>query len=136
MAKLIFIRERKEPLNEMFEPADNLERAILLYLIKEIERNYWNNNQKELKDSPFENTGARLTIFCEDVKMEAKAYDWEKEEHGYFKFWFYGKLAYEYRWYKHCMRCLEVNRHDTGQDEFLDLAIESMEFYWVKSEEE
>lgn len=60
-------------------------------------------------------------------QMLFNANDWEKEEDGYFKLWCFDKLYYEYKWYKHFMRGLEVKRHDEEREVFLSLVLEFLE---------
>ena len=109
-----------------FTKTDEVDKAILFYIRNKIETAYWNKYQKELEDSPFENTGSEMIITGRIFKIEIKAYDWNKEEDGYFKFWFIGDLYYEYKWYKHFMRGLEVKKHDTGRGYFIDLILECL----------
>lgn len=64
---------------------DEVDKAILFYIRHKIEIAYWNKYQKEIEDSPFENTGSEMIITGEEFKIEIKAYDWDKEKDGYFK---------------------------------------------------
>lgn len=79
-----------------------LVRAMLLYINKELEVNYWNKYQKQI-DSPFENTG---NSYSNDY-MKVTAYSWEldeeKEEEPNFEV-----EHMQLFWYKHCFRGLEI----------------------------
>lgn len=109
-----------------FTRTDEIDKAILFYIRHKIEIAYWNKYQKEIEDSPFENTGAEMIITGRLFKIEIKAYDWDKEEDGCLKFWFAGELHYEYKWYKHFMRGLEVKRHDIWRGHFIDLILDCL----------
>lgn len=114
-------------MTDNFIQTDEVDRAILYYIRHKIEIAYWNKYQKEIEDSPFENAGSEMIITGEEFKIEIKAYNWEKEEDGYFKLWCFDKLYYEYKWYKHFMRGLEVKRHDEEREVFLSLVLEFLE---------
>lgn len=109
-----------------FTKTDEVDKAILFYIRHKIEIAYWNKYQKEIEDNPFENTGSEMIITGRLFKIEIKAYDWNKEEDGYLKFWYMNKLYYEYKWYKHFMRGLEVKRHDTWREYFTGLILECL----------
>ena len=69
--------------------------AVLDKIRKELNRCYWNKNQKEM-NSPFDNTGQ---IYENDV-FTVRAYNWDTNikpnfEYGDLKIW----------WYKHSNRC-------------------------------
>lgn len=72
--------------------------AVLSELEVQMERLYWNKNQKEMI-SPFENTGA---VYSNNT-FEVRAYDWSEDGDG---------CNFKYKdlqvwWYKHFRRGLE-----------------------------
>lgn len=100
-----------------FEQACASDRALILYIKYLIEREFGNTNQSEMKNNPFENTGGEIEAIGEDFSIQIKAYDWNKEKDGYLKFYHLGELMAEFRWYKHCLRGLEVRYVNCDSDE-------------------
>lgn len=80
---------------------DNIEliKSILNYIQKELNRCYYNKNQKQMTNSPFENTAATYS----NNTFTVRAYDWSGNlqpnfECDGFKVW----------WYKHSNRGVHV----------------------------
>lgn len=118
-----------------FKPADTLDRAAIFYIKYLIERHFWNKNQKEIEDNPFENTGGEIVATGEDFNLQIKAYDWSNQKDGYLKFYHLGDLIVEFRWYKHCLRGLEVKYGEYDQELAIGILEDCLELYLVKIEE-
>ena len=77
-------------------------KAVLNAIRDELERVYWNNNQKEIKD-PFSNTGGKY----ENNTFRVEAYNWNDDEEQEYNFkWQDFKVS----WYKHMGRGMSMNR--------------------------
>lgn len=118
-----------------FRPADTLDRAAIFYIKYLVERHFWNKNHKEIEDNPFESSGGEIIAMGEDFNLQIKAYDWSNEKDGYLKFYFLGKLEMEFRWYKHCLRGLEVNYANYDPELSIGILEECLELYLVEIEE-
>lgn len=118
-----------------WETAGVLDKASIFYIKYLIEKHFWNLNQKEIEDNPFENTGGEIKALGEDFSIQIKAQDWEKEKNGYLKFYLYGDLVVEFKWYKHCLRGLKVRYNNYDKEEAISLLEECIELYLVKMEE-
>ena len=104
-----------------FKLANTSDRASILYIKYLIEKQFGNTNQSEIKNNPFENTGGEIEAIGEDFNLHIKAYDWNNEKDGYLKFYHLGDLVAEFRWYKHCLRGLEVRYANCDSDEIIGL---------------
>ena len=104
-----------------FRHAEQIDRAIILCIKSLIEKHFGNTNQSELKNNPFENTGGEIVAIDEDFNLHIKAYDWDKEKDGYLKFYLHDDLVVEFKWYKHCLRGLEVRYMEYDREEALRL---------------
>ena len=118
-----------------FRVADALDRASIFYIKYLIEKHFWNLNQKEIEDDPFENSGGEIEVFGENFYIQIKAYKWNKQKDGYLKFYLRGDLVVEFNWYKHCLRGLRVRYGKYDQEEAISLLEECLEFYLVRMEE-
>jgi len=118
-----------------FRVADALDRASIFYIKYLIEKHFWNLNQKEIEDSPFENSGGEIEVLGEDFYIQIKAYNWNSQKDGYLKFYLRGDLVVEFNWYKHCLRGLRVKYVDSNPEEATSALEECLEFYLVRIEE-
>ena len=118
-----------------FRPAEPIDKAIILYIKYLVERQFGNTDQTELKNNPFENTGGEIEVLGEDFNIKIKAYDWDKEKDGYLKFYFRGDLVVEFKWYKHCLRGLEVKYIDSNPEEVCELITDLLTDSAIKIEE-
>ena len=71
---------------------------------------------------------ARLNQMIED-------YDWDKEKDGYLKFYFLGDIEAEFKWYKRCLRGLEVKYIDSNPEEVCELIADLLTDSAIKIEE-
>jgi len=79
--------------------------ALLDYIENELDRVYWNINQKEI-ESPFRNTGNKF----KNAVMEVEAYSWDDEKEQKYNFkW----RDIEISWYKYLGRGTSVNKEVT-----------------------
>lgn len=118
-----------------FREADALDRASIFYIKYLIEKHFWNLNQKEIENNPFENSGGEIEVLGEDFYIQIKAYNWNNQKDGYLKFYFPGDLVVEFKWYKHCLRRLRVRYGNYDQEEAISLLEECLDFYLVRMEE-
>lgn len=118
-----------------FRVAHALDRASIFYIKYLIEKHFWNLNQKEIENNPFENSGGEIEVLGEDFYIQIKAYSWNSQKDGYLKFYLRGDLVVEFNWYKHCLRGLEVRYGKYDQEEAISLLEECLEFYLVRMEE-
>lgn len=118
-----------------FQPADTLDKSAIFYIKYLVERHFWNKNHKEIENNPFENTGGEIVAMGEDFNLQIKAYDWSNEKDGYLKFYHLGDLVVEFRWYKHCLRGLEVKYGEYDQELAIGILEDCLELYLVKIEE-
>lgn len=110
-----------------FRPADTLDRAAIFYIKYLVEKHFWNKNHKEIENNPFENTGGEIIATGDLFDLEIKAYDWSNEKDGYLKFYFLGDLVVKFKWYKHCLRGLEVRYVESDQEEAIGLIADCLE---------
>lgn len=121
-----------------FKHAEPIDKAIILYIKYLVEGQFGNTDQTELKNNPFENTGGEIIAISEDFNLfnlHIKAYDWNKEKDGYLKFYFRGDLVVEFKWYKHCLRGLEVKYIDSNPEEVCELITDLLTDSAIKIEE-
>ena len=126
---------RKTMANEGFRPAEPLDKAIIIYIRYLIEKHFWNMNHKEIENNPFENTGGEIVAINDICRLEIKAYDWDQEKDGYLKYYLFGDLVVEFKWYKHCLRGLEVKYVDSNPEEACEFIEEFLETEVEKIEE-
>ena len=103
--------------------------SVLDKIENEMERLYWNKNQKEMPSSPFQNTGGEY----ENDTFKVRAYNWDDNEEPNFEY-----KDLKIWWYKHSHRGLywEYNHEKNTlpppyflEDMLLD-CIESIEKDW------
>lgn len=112
---------------------DKLMNAVLIKIRKELDRLYWNRNQKEM-ESPFDNTGAEYS----NDTFTVRAYNWNEDEEDIIAkpnfewgpirvYWYkhegrgntiYAKIGYDDpAIYSHMLnKCIEALKKDFGED--------------------
>lgn len=118
-----------------FKAGFTFERAAIIYIKYLVEKNFWNKNHKEIEKHPFENSGGEIVATGEHFELQIKAYDWSNEKDGYLKFYHLGDLVVEFRWYKHCLRGLQVRYRNDDRNEAIALIEGCLEVGLEKIEE-
>lgn len=118
-----------------FRSAETIDKAVILYIKYLVEKKFWARNHKEIENNPFENTGGEIIAVSDLCDLFIKAYNWDQEKDGYLKLYLFGDLVVEFKWYKHCLRGLEVKYVDSNPEEVCEFITDFLESEVEKIEE-